>query len=189
LGRNEENLLGDHQPWFSTEQQGNIGIGKAAVDVDAPTDVVWQQLLNFGKYPGKVPMVSKCEVYKRRKEGWSERIYVRFVTPVLLDCYKFQYFCDHTYEPSKNSITWSLDYSKYSDFEDVQGHWHVEPHPTKAAWSRVFYEVQLMAPTYLPKIVINFLTTKAIRDATTWVRAFSEKEAERMNLKRTPVPA
>jgi len=28
-------------------------------------------------------------------------------------------------------VIWSLDYEKYSDFDDVAGHWHLEDHPTK----------------------------------------------------------
>jgi len=179
LGSSEEKVLANGQPWFSTSQSGNTGTGKAVVDVEAPTEVVWKQLLDFNSYPDKVPKVSTCKIYKRQKEGRKEHIFVHFVSPVLPG-YRFQYFCDHTYEKSKKSLTWCLDYDRLSDFEDVQGHWHVEPHPTKAEWSRVFYEVKLMVPKFLPKVVINVLTTKAIRDATTWVRVSSEKEAARV---------
>lgn len=177
LGSSEEKLLESGQPWFSTSQSGNTGTGKAVVDVAAPPEIVWHQLLDFNTYPQKAPKVSTCKIYKRQKEGFGkEHIFVHFVSPVLPG-YRFQYFCDHTYEKSKKSLTWCLDYDRLSDFEDVQGHWHVEPHPTKAEWSRVFYEVRLMVPKFLPKVIIKVLTTKAISDATTWVRVASEKEA------------
>lgn len=182
LTSRDEEALAKGQPWFSVERKGQIGFGKAVVDVAAPPDIVWGQLLDFDKYPGKVPRVGVCKIYKKKKQGRSQRIFVRFVSP-LLPGYKFQYFCDHTYEPSKHSLTWQLDYDRLSDFEDVQGHWHVQPHPNNEGWSRVFYEVQLMAPKYLPSIVVNLLTSKAIKDATTWVRTFSEKEAKKKGLK------
>jgi len=192
LGSSEEKVLDAGDLWYATEREGNVGSGRAVVDVAAPTDVIWGQLLDFNAYAGKVPKVSKCEIYERRKEGRTERIYAHFVSP-LLPGYKFEYYCDHTYEPSKNSLTWSLDYDKVSDFEDVQGHWHVERHPTKPDWSRVFYEVQLLAPPYLPSVLVNILTTKAIKDATAWVRTFSEKEAARLapksRAKKEPVAA
>lgn len=176
IGPDEEEILATGQPWVSTRQEGNIGFGKAVIDVDANEDIVWHQLLDFGHYPGKVPKVSECDIYSHRKEGKKERIKVRFVTP-LLPGYKFQYFCDHTYEPQLDSLTWSLDYDRKSDFEDVQGHWHVEPHPGDGEMARVYYEVQLMVPQFLPKIIIDLLTKSAIRDATTWVKKYSEAEA------------
>lgn len=40
-------------------------------------------------------------------------------------------YYDHTYVPEDDSVIWSLDYEKYSDFDDVAGHWHLEDHPTK----------------------------------------------------------
>lgn len=181
LGSSEEKVLAAGQPWFHVQRNGNVGIGKAVVDVAAPTELVWGQILDFGKYPGKVPRVSVCEVYNKQKKGRAEQIFVRFVSPVLPG-YKFEYFVHHIYEKGKNSLTWCLDYDKYSDFDDVQGHWHVEPHPTNPGISRVFYEVQLMAPPYLPRMIVNVLTSKAIKDATTWVRTFSEKEAKRLGV-------
>eukprot|EP00930_Biecheleria_cincta_P102413 TRINITY_DN94138_c0_g1_i1.p1 TRINITY_DN94138_c0_g1~~TRINITY_DN94138_c0_g1_i1.p1 ORF type:complete len:237 (-),score=41.24 TRINITY_DN94138_c0_g1_i1:101-811(-) len=178
-----EAALSQGKPWFFSAVAGSVGTGKAVIDVDAPTDVVWRQLLDFSSYPKKVNMLSNCEVYKREKDRKSERIFARFVSPVLPG-YKFVYHCDHTFEPAKQSITWTLDWNKKNDMDDVQGHWHVEPHPSNKDQSRVFYEVKLQAPRYLPRMVIDVLTKKAIQDATTWVRKFSELEAAEMRNKQ-----
>lgn len=178
-----EASLSQGKPWFFSTVAGSVGTGKAVIDVDAPTNVVWRQLLDFSSYGKKVNMVSNCEVYKRKKEKKTERIFARFVSPVLPG-YKFVYHCDHTYEPAKNSITWTLDWDKKNDMDDVQGHWHVEPHPSKQNQSRVFYEVKLQAPRYLPRMVIDLLTKKAIQDATTWVQKFSELEAAELRDKQ-----
>lgn len=64
----------------------------------------------------------------------------------------FQYFLRLTHEPKYNTLTWTLDYSKSSDFgglfsgrltsittdrfavldlDDNVGHWQVMPHPSK----------------------------------------------------------
>ena len=34
-------------------------------------------------------------------------------------------------------MTWTLDYDKTSDFDDVSGHWHVCEHPSKPDCTRV----------------------------------------------------
>ena len=44
---------------------------------------------------------------------------------------KYTNHYDHTYVPEDDSVIWSLDYEKYSDFDDVAGHWHLEDHPSK----------------------------------------------------------
>ena len=44
---------------------------------------------------------------------------------------KYTNYYDHTYVPEEDSVIWSLDYEKYSDFDDVAGHWHLEDHPSK----------------------------------------------------------
>jgi len=44
-------------------------------------------------------------------------------------------------------VTWTLDYSRTSDYADSVGYWHVAPHPEKAkakGWSRVYYSVNLV---------------------------------------------
>ena len=44
---------------------------------------------------------------------------------------KYEYYCDHTYRPDADSVVWTLDYDKTSDFDDIAGHWHLEDHPSK----------------------------------------------------------
>ena len=54
----------------------------------------------------------------------THRIVIRFVA-------KYTNHYDHTYVPEEDSVVWSLDYEKSSDFDDVAGHWHLEDIPRK----------------------------------------------------------
>lgn len=72
-------------------------------------------------------------------------------------------------------MTWSLDYEKSSDFDDVAGHWHVEDHPTKPGCSRLFYACDLKFKNALPGPVTNLLQKTALKQSTAWVKKESEK--------------
>ena len=80
---------------------------------------------------------------------------------------------DHTLAKAEKSLTWSLDYSKYSDFDDCQGHWHLEP--VDDSTTRVFYAADLMLRGAVPKPVLNILSKKALKEATGWVKREAEK--------------
>jgi len=169
--------------WTKTEISGNTAVAQAVMDVEASTTVVWNQLLGFPSYPKKAPMLSSCEIYQRKDEGGGlERILVKFISPIAMGI-KLIYHIDHTYEAPKKSITWTLDDSKKNDFQEIQGHWHVEEHPDSPSKSRVFYEIGLVAPSWLPKFVVSKLATSTTRDATAWVKRESELEAANANMK------
>lgn len=98
----------------------------------------------------------------------------------------FGYFLKLTHEPRWNTLTWTLDYTKNSDFDDNVGHWQVMKHPTKAGWTRVLYSTKVKLFPWIPNIVVKFITTKALVESTTWVKKESEKEAAKQ--KGTVVP-
>lgn len=79
-------------------------------------------------------------------------------------------------------MCWTLDYDKYSDFDDVSGHWHVTNHPTKPDCTRVFYACDIKMAGSVPKPVINFLGKVALKQATAWVKKESESNPN------TPLP-
>ena len=98
-------------------------------DITAPTQHIWNQILDFNSYVGKVPKLKECKNYfvGDDNEG-AKRIKTKMVVGVLPG-YKYTYYVDHKYHKGESSLMWSLDYQKYSDFDDVQGHWKVRPHP------------------------------------------------------------
>jgi hypothetical protein len=71
-------------------------------------------------------------------------------------------------------MTWTLDYDKTSDFDDVSGHWHVAEHPTKADCTRVFYACDIKMAGSVPTPIINFIGKVALKQATSWVKKESE---------------
>ena len=75
-------------------------------------------------------------------------------------------------------MTWTLDYEKMSDFDDVAGHWHLEDHPEKPECTRVFYACDLKLRGAVPKPVVNYLSKSALKTATGWVKKESEKAPE-----------
>lgn len=55
------------------------------------------------------------------------------------------------------------------------GYWCVVPHPTVAGHSRVYYSVDAALPSWVPGFVVTAVTSKALTDATHWVKVESEK--------------
>ena len=87
----------------------------------------------------------------------------------------------HEYEPKLNCLTWTLDYSRKSDFDDSCGFWYVIPHPDNPKeWSRVYYSVQVAMFPWVPGFVMSFMSTKALTESTAWVKKFSELEYAKM---------
>lgn len=150
-------------------------------DVHAPTDVVWGRILDYDNYSKMVPKTVESKNYKidkvkpTKKNPLSEIIFTRMKVgfPML----RLEFFVKHLYYPSLNSLTWTLDYTKTSDFDDSCGYWYIIPHPERPKnWSRVYYSVEVSMFDWVPKFVLDFLSTKALVDATAWVKKFSELE-------------
>lgn len=99
-------------------------------------------------------------------------------------CRQYESYYDHTYYPDKDSLTWKLDVDKTSDFEDVSGHWHVEPHPTLGGdrASRVFYACDIKLAGSVPGPILNYISKAALKQATGWVKKESEQAAKAQGL-------
>mmetsp|Transcript_5850 Transcript_5850/g.11064 ORF Transcript_5850/g.11064 Transcript_5850/m.11064 type:complete len:239 (-) Transcript_5850:444-1160(-) len=141
-------------------------------DISSPSSDVWSQILGFDKYVGKVPKLKECKVYETKDEEDGKTIKVCMKIGILPG-YSYTCYYSHRLHRPLSSLTWSLDYSKYSDFDDVQGHWHL--HPTSEKTTRVFYTADLKLRGKVPGPVMNFLGKKALKEATGWVKRESEK--------------
>lgn len=58
---------------------------------------------------------------------------------------------------------------------------YVVPHPDKVGWSRVFYSVEVNMFDWVPKFVTDFMSSKALTDATGWVKKYSELDSKKKN--------
>jgi len=172
-----EVILSNGKPFQTQIQSETSGRGLVVQDVKAPTHVVWGKILDYDNYAKMVPKTIQSENYKVEVHGDnSQTIYTRMKVGVPL--IKLEFFIKHEYKPELNSLTWTLDYSKKSDFDDSCGYWYVIPHPNNPNWTRVYYSVEVALFDWIPKFAVNFMSSKALTDATSWVKKFSELEQQ-----------
>lgn len=117
--------------------------------------------------PTKANNFLEKEIYTRMKVGF----------PML----KLEFFVRHfLYIQAHKSLTWTLDYTKESDFDDSCGYWYIIPHPDDPECrTRLFYSVGVSMFDWVPKFVVDFMSSKALTDATAWVKKYSELEWEK----------
>ena len=149
-------------------ESGNGGRGIALMDVRATPDTVWSRITNFAMYPKWIDNVSVCEVY--RAEGGH--IYTRFILdPIGM---KFEYFIDHVLNKPAGYMTWTLDYTRLSDFDDSVGYWRVTPLTTSPALTRIEYSVGIQFKGWVPGFMADMISEKGLINATAWVKKQSE---------------
>jgi hypothetical protein len=157
---------------MTVENDEGDGRGIAVIDIGAPPDVVWSRINGFEHYPDWVGPVKECEVYARTDSTTFTR------TKVSGFLYKYEYFLENHHRPDEDLVTWTLDYTRHSDFDDCVGGWFVEVHPDKEGWSRAWFANDLELRTPLPGFVLNWVKKKGLKDAVSWVRKQSEKVME-----------
>mmetsp|Transcript_16434 Transcript_16434/g.45512 ORF Transcript_16434/g.45512 Transcript_16434/m.45512 type:complete len:304 (-) Transcript_16434:128-1039(-) len=179
LSAEDLEVIESGQLWMRAGEKDSIGSGVGVRDVAAPMDVVFGQISDLQGYVGKVPMLNSLKVYDRKEESG---IVVEKATYVIrvIPGYNFEYYVKHYASQKEGIVLFYLDYDRLGDFNDMQGKWYLEPHPTKAGWTRVYYQCDLMLFGYAPKIVKTLLTSKGLQSAIAWVKAESEKRAPKM---------
>ena len=173
----EMEILRSGIPVRKQVKQGNGGRGIAIMDVSAPIDVVMNVILDFPMYPKWIDQLSKCEIYDKSSEGSQKYIYADFIISSMM--MTVQYYIKHTYTPSKNLITWTLDYGKESDLDDSTGYWLAYPSPDDPKKTRVEYSVDLRVGGWVPGFVEDMLANQGLEDATKWMKRESEKRASK----------
>lgn len=181
LDRKALSTLASGKPFQTTIHVPGSTSGRGLVvqEIHAPPEVVWDRILDFDHYVDMVPRTVECKNYHVHKQKTTKRdpleqtILTKFKIGLPL-IPKMTFYVKHLYFPALNSLTWTLDYSKKSDFDDSVGYWYVAPHPDRPGWSRVYYSVAVNMYDWVPKTVVNFMSTKALTDATGWVKKFSE---------------
>lgn len=175
LSANQVSQLEDGNKVLMSAREVNAGGGRgtAVCDIAAPPSVVWQTILAFDRYPGRLAQCKAARVYDRRKTSLTtESIKVHMTLDGLIR--DFNCYYDHTWTPKKNVLTWTLDPDHASDFVDVQGQWCVDKHPSKRDWSRVWYSADVKLPPWLPRLVI----VQLCKSSGTKALAFCKQEAE-----------
>jgi len=158
---------------------GLSGRSTAVQSIAAPPKTIWAQLLDFDSYPKKVDKLVECKTYADVPKSMGNRQLKVMMKINAAPGFNYEYYCDHTYSPKDKSLIWTLDYERDSDFDDVTGHWYVTSHPTRENWSQVYYSADLKLKQWVPKFILNILTTTAIKSAVTWVKRESEEDWKR----------
>lgn len=147
------------------------GRGVAVQDIHADPATIWSRITDYADYPTMVDNVKQCSVYERA----GEHVKVKFIigAPMI----SIEYYIDHVYRPQDGYMTWRLDYTRSSDFDDTVGFWRVEALADKPGWSRVFYSVDLKAAGWVPPPIEHAFATMGLNKATSWVKRESEAAA------------
>lgn len=158
------------------------GRGTAVCDVAAPPKYVWETVLDFEHYEGRLAACKRSRVYEKSRNlvQRTETIKVHMILDAVVK--EFNCYYDHTWRPDKSVLTWTLDPEKKSDFYDVQGQWCVDKHPTKPNWSRVWYSADIALPPWLPRMVVIQLCKKSGIKALN----FAKKDAEANYIRKHP---
>lgn len=178
-----KSILKSGKPYQTQVVEGDSG-GTALViqDVDAPTHVVWDRILDYDNYANMVPKTIDSKNYKvvphkptKANNFLEKEIYTRMKVgfPML----KLEFFVRHyCFIEHHNSLTWTLDYNKESDFDESCGYWFIIPHPDDEMKTRLYYSVKVGMFDWVPSFVVDFMSKKALTDATAWVKKYSEIE-------------
>lgn len=151
---------------IEAEESGGTGIG--VIDIAAPPAIVWSKITGFEHYPEWVGPVKFCEVYHQVGDTTNSHVKISGFL------YKYEYFLVNVFWPETGMMTWTLDYSRESDFDDCVGAWFVEPHPDKNGWSRAWFSSDLKLNGPIPGFLMGIIKKKGIKDATRWVKEQSE---------------
>lgn len=78
-------------------------------------------------------------------------------------------------------MTWTLDYSKKSDMDDVSGQWHLQERDNGRK-TRVFYACDIALRDFFPVSIIKSMSKAALKSATGWVKQHSEQNADAFHI-------
>lgn len=156
---------------ITIEDEDTGGRGIAILDIEAPPQVVWSRIRGFEHYAEWVGPVKEAEVYRTEGNDTFTRTKIRGFL------YKYEYFLVNTWWPDHDTLTWVMDYERYSDFDDCVGAWYVEAHPDKEGWSRAWFSSDLKLRAKIPSFLMSFIKKQGLKDATSWVQEQSERAA------------
>ncbi|EOD03688.1 hypothetical protein EMIHUDRAFT_221800 [Emiliania huxleyi CCMP1516] len=149
----------------SIGQGGDGKEGLAAVMIEAPAELVWATLLDFGSWPSMVDNVTAADVY----ENSGADIKVRVVIGVGL--LKITSHVHHVLDRLHNQLTWTLDPSKPSDLVQNTGHWLLREEPARPNSTAARVSLSAWAPAWLGR----FIAAQGLPRATAWLKRESER--------------
>ncbi len=150
-----------------TEDKGG-GSGIAVQYIWAVPETIWKTILSYAKYPSRVKNVVSCDVYKRD----GNDLYVDMRTSII--GFKSGIFTRNTVRKDQGYMSWSLDYSRKSDVDDLVGYWRVELIQEEPAVSKLEYYTEMKIKG-VPGFLVRYMTKDALAEGTAWVKRYSEQ--------------
>jgi len=150
------------------QRQDDSGGGGVAVQyINATEEDVWATILNYDRYTDWVNNVVSCTVYERS----GDDIYVEMISSVM--GIKIGLYTKNTVRKDQNYMSWTLDYGKESDVNDMIGYWRVQQIQDSPPVTRVDYRTEMLV-SGVPGFVGNYLTKDALVSGTQWVKKQAE---------------
>jgi ribosome-associated toxin RatA of RatAB toxin-antitoxin module len=163
----EQAKLAAGKPVLRQSQGAEGGSGVAIQEIAAPAETVWDTILNYPRYKDWVENVVSCTVY--RKEGST--LYLDMQTSIL--GIRSGMYTRNVVRKDQGYMSWTLDYSRKSDVNDIVGYWRVETLSTEPPRTRLEYSTQLMV-SGVPTLLVGYLTRDSLVEGTGWVKKQAE---------------
>jgi ribosome-associated toxin RatA of RatAB toxin-antitoxin module len=170
LSPEEQSRLEKGEVVLRQEQSPGSGKGVAVQLISAPIDTVWSVILDYDRYPERISTLDTCEVYREK----GNELYVDMQSSVM--GIKFGQYTRNFLYKDQGYMSWTLDYSRSSDVDDMIGYWRLETVSTSPPVTRLEYATELKVGQ-VPGLLVGFLTRDALRSGTAWVKKYSEGAA------------
>jgi len=145
--------------------KGNEGL--AVQRVQAPADLVWATILDFGEWPRMVDDVVASAVYD--KQGCDIKVKITIGVGLL----KIHTYVHHVLDRVAGVLTWSLDATKSSDLLANTGYWIVRPHDLNSC--TVYYSCNVQLRSWAPGWLDRYIAREGLPRALGWLKREAEE--------------
>lgn len=170
LTADEVAALGRGEPVEKQVRYDGGGRALAVQDIRAPASVVWDTILAYDRYPDWVAHVESTDVYARRGDHWL------IAFELSLFGLGVDYYTDNLVLREAGWMSWTLDYSRKSDVDDMVGYWTVTQVSADPPVTRLEYASD-MRIKWAPDFVVRYLARDALTEGTAWVKQRAEAAA------------
>lgn len=157
------------KPYVDVRSEGSSGIIRAAIDIAAPRDTVWQVMIDCGLAPKLSPSMKSCRVLERDPRGrWDvrENISRRTFIPSVRNVYR------QDYDPPGRITFRRME----GDLQTFEGEWRLLQVGDKV---RVTYEARVKAPFAVPSWAARMALRHEIPGALLALRRESMARAQK----------
>jgi ribosome-associated toxin RatA of RatAB toxin-antitoxin module len=140
----------------------NTHTGYTILDVKGNIDDVFEEIIDFSKYPDLISKVDKAKIY----EVHNNIVKVQFTFSGFLltldNCF------EHKINKQKHIMTWHIDKDRKSQFLDISnGEWRLQKIGKNK--TRIFYKNEILVKSWIPNILVNYMLEGSAVDATKWL--------------------